>query len=52
MALGEVARPQYPYFAGTRVKSTVGGFEFTFQIGSWNDETFVSIPDLVDIFIP
>jgi len=47
-----VARSQYSHFVGTRVKSTVGGFEFTFQRGSWNDETFVSIPDHVDIFIP
>jgi len=41
-----------PILCGNTCKSTVGGFEFTFQIGSWNDETFVSIPDLVDIFIP
>jgi len=33
-------------------KSTVGGFEFTFQRELEADETFVSIPDHVDIFIP
>jgi hypothetical protein len=52
MVLGGVARPQYSFFVGIPVKSTVGGFESTFQIGSSKDDTDVSIPNLVDIFLP